>query len=158
MIQIAKDLVTEILKTYCKTQQIFYEEKDFERIKINPTAIVLAGKEQLRENRRKVGKWTDPVSGKHYVRSQTYERIQPVEVNLFHRTETDVDEILQALLNNLPKGIDDGMGNWVPIEPATIDWPPDQKERSLGVLIIRFIGGIYKDTELGKFTQLYVQS
>lgn len=158
MIQKAKDLLTDILKTNCKVQQIFYEEKDFERIKVSPTAIVLAGKEQLGERRRKVGKWTDAVSGKRYVRSQTYERIQPMEVNLFHRTEADVDEILQALLNNLPKGMDDGAGNWVPIEPATIDWPPDQKERSLGVLIIRFMGGIYKDVELENFTQLNVQS
>ncbi|GAB6173281.1 MAG: hypothetical protein QMC95_06525 [Desulfitobacteriaceae bacterium] len=149
MIQAAKDLITEILKTQCGVTQIYRDDDAFERIKSNPCAILLANKEELNEKKRKVSKWAD-ATDRHFVRSQVYERILPVEVNIFHKTEDLVNDVLQMLLANLPGGMDDGKGNWVPIEPATIEWPPDQKERALAVLIIKFISGVYKDHELPK--------
>lgn len=147
MIQAAKDTITEILKS-AGVKQVFYDDNAFERAKAVPSAIVLAAKEELKDMRRKVSIWKDEATGKSYLRSQRYERTLPVEVNIFHRTEELADTIVQALLAGLPDGIDDGLGNWTPVEPSTIDWPPDQKERALAVVFIRFRGGIYKDEEL----------
>ncbi|GAB6170781.1 hypothetical protein JCM15765_02590 [Paradesulfitobacterium aromaticivorans] len=154
MIQLAKDLLTEILKNQCGVSHIFRDDDAFDRIKANPSAILLGNKEELSEKRRKVSKWTDQSTGKEYMRSQIYERVLPIEMNILHRTEDQVDGIIRLLLANLPKGMDDGLGNWVPIEPSTIDWPPDQKERALGVVIIRFRGGVYVDKELPKRASL----
>jgi len=147
MLKIAKETVTEILKTEAGVKQIYYDENAFGRAKANPSAIILAGKEKLREMRRKSAKFTDE-NGTTILRSQVYERTLPVEVNIFHRTEEQVDEVICSLLGGLPKGIDDGKGNWTPIEPAGIEWPPDQKERSLAVVFLNFVGGIYRDKKL----------
>lgn len=153
MIQVAKDTITEILKS-AGVKQIFYDDDAFNRSKANPSAIILANKEELKNKRRKACIWTDPATGKRYLRSQKYERVLPIEVNIFHRTEELADEIARALLANLPDGIDDGLGNWTPVEPSTIDWPPDQKERALAVVFIKFIGGIYQDRELAAYAKL----
>lgn len=153
MIQIAKDTITGILNNI-GVKQVYYDDDAFNRSKANPSAIILANKEELKDKRRKVCIWSDPATGKRYLRSQRYERILPIEVNIFHRTEELADEIARALLAGLPDGIDDGLGNWTPIEPSTIDWPPDQKERALAVVFIKFIGGIYQDRELAAYTRL----
>lgn len=151
MIKVAKDLLTGILKNQ-KVNQIHWGEDAFGRIKINPAAIILAQKEELEERRRKAVKWTDTVTGQKYLRRQIYKRILPIEVNLFHKTEEQVDELIKGLLANLPKGIDDGKGNYTAIEPKGIDWPPDQKERALAVVFLQFIGGIYKDEPITTYT------
>lgn len=153
MIKIAKDTITEILKD-AGVKQIFFDDSAFDRAKANPAVIVLANKEELQEKRRKVCIWTDTATGKRYLRSQRYERILPIEVNIFHRTEEQADEIARALLAGLPDGVDDGQGNWTPIMPSAIDWPPDQKERALAVVFIKFAGGIYRDQELAVYTKL----
>lgn len=149
MIRLAKDLLTNILKDHgVPVSGIFYDDSAFERIKTNPSAIILAMKEELNEVRRKVAKWEDPVTHQRYARHQKYERVLPIEVNIFHKNEEMVDEIIQGLLADLPNGIDDGTGNYVPITPAPIDWPPDQKERALAVVMIKFTFGVYKDVPL----------
>lgn len=152
MIQIAKDLITEILKDY-GLKQIFYDDDAFERGKVNPSAIILANKEEIKELRKKVGIWTDISTGKKYLRTQKYERILPIEVNIFHKTEEDADKIVCHLLAQLPKGTEDN-DNHIFIEPVQIDWPPDQKSRALAVVIIKFKGGIYYDKELATYTNI----
>jgi hypothetical protein len=154
IIKLAKELITDILSEL-GVKQVFTEEADLERIKSNPTAVILAHKEKLDERRRKVAKWTDD-SGQKFIRYQMFQRMLPLEINLFHSTEEAVDQILVNLLTRLPKGMYDGKGNWVEIAPSGIEWPPEQKNRSLGVLFILFVGGIYRDQPLATIEEVNI--
>ncbi len=156
MIKLAKDLISNILRNH-GVKQISFTEEGFERIKIYPSAIILAEKEKLVENRRKVCKWTDEQTGKRYLRWQIYDRLLPISVNLFHQTEEKVDELLiLPLLSDLPKGMDDGKRNYVSIVPAGIEWPPEQKERALAVVFIQFVTGVYDDVPIDTFNDINV--
>lgn len=155
MIDLAKSMLTDLLQQE-GVKQIEQDDDAFDRIKAFPSAILLAGTEKLNEMRRKAKRWKDPATGKMMVRTQKYERSLPLEVNVFHKDETSANAILTGLLRRMPKGMYDADNNWIRITSSGIDWPPGQKGRALGVLVVTFTGGIYQDKELATFREVEI--
>lgn len=148
MIAIAKGLVTDLLiQAGISKAGIYHEESAFDRVKALPFSVVLAGDEKFEEKKRRVTKFTAQ-DGRRFMRHQRFERLSPLEITVMHKTEDAVDNVLTAVLEAVPDGVEDGKGNYVPIRPAGIQWMTDQRDRAGAVLVLHFVGGIYQDKEM----------
>lgn len=94
-------------------------------------------------------------------RRKAFDRKLAFTVIIGDYTEEAVEGMFEGFLGSLDNGIDIN-GNFVPIEPEGADWV-DKDDSILKAKVavqvkINFDGGIYKDTDFAKLTELEIES
>lgn len=100
-------------------------------------------------------------TGAQKKRRKVFDRTLAFVVVIGDYTDEAVETRLESFLSGLDRGIMVD-GNYVPIEVEEADWVDDDdsilKAKVAVQVKIRFDGGIYKDTDIGKLSQLEVES
>ncbi len=94
-------------------------------------------------------------------RRKVFDRKLAFTVIIGDYTEEAVEGMFESFLGSLDNGIEIN-GNFVPIEPEGADWV-DKDDSILKAKVavqvkINFDGGVYKDTDFAKLTELEIES
>lgn len=102
--------------------------------------------------------YTDQTGGRHK-RLKVFSRESTFDVIIGDADPDKVESIFETFMTGLDRGIYID-GNYVYIEPGEAEWADDEdsilKSKMAVKVGIRFIGGIYKDSDLGKLTDIEI--
>ena len=102
--------------------------------------------------------YTDQEGGRHK-RSKVFSRESSFDVIIGDADPDQVEAIFEAFMTGLDRGIYID-GNYVYIEPGEAEWADDEdsilKSKMAVKISIKFIGGIYKDTDLSKLSDIEI--
>ena len=134
-------------------------QKSLEKSQESHIGAVLFESEALSRNGSKT--YYIDQEGAQKKRRKVFERKLTFTVVIGDYTDDAVETMFEAFLNNLDRGIYVD-GNFVPIEVEGADWVNKDdsilKAQVAVQIRIRFVGGLYRDTNFAKVTDIEVES
>lgn len=159
MIALYKTYIEEILKKIGLSGRIYTSLKELKQYSGAELGGILASEEKFNRNGTRAYVSKDD---KECIRKKVWDRDTNILVVLAGKTETETDEIMVEFLKSIDSGIDDKNGNWVSIECQKGDWVEDMdsvlRNKMAIQLLITFKGGVYKDSEITKISNIKVES
>ncbi|MPM49960.1 hypothetical protein SDC9_96694 [bioreactor metagenome] len=151
-------LLEKIKETGLKTKP-YTTRKALERSQDSHIGAVLFENENFARNGSK--KLYSDQTGAQKKRRKVFDRTLAFVVIIGDYTDEAVEIRLESLLSSLDRGIMVA-GNYVPIEVEAADWVDEDdsilKAKVAVQVKIRFDGGIYKDTDIGKLSNIEIES
>lgn len=137
----------------------YTSEKALEKSQESHIGAVLFESEAILRNGSKT-RYKDQ-EGAQKKRRKVFDRKLAFTVIIGDYTEEAVEGMFERFLGSLDNGLDVN-GNYVPIEPEGADWV-DKDDSILKAKVavqvkINFDGGLYKDTDFAKLTELEIES
>lgn len=155
----AKQYLLDKLKASGLKSKPHTTQKGVERSQESHIGAVLFDNETYTRNGSKT-RYSDQ-TGARKKRRRVFDRTLAFTVLIGDYTDDAVEEMLERFIANLDRGIEVA-GNFVPIEVEGADWV-DSDDSTLKAKVavqvrVRFDGGIYKDTDFAKVTELAIES
>lgn len=155
----AKQYLVERLKAAGLKSKPHTTQKALERSQESHVGAVLFENESFARNGSKT-RYSDQ-TGAQKKRRKVFDRTIAFTVLIGDYTDDAVETMLESFLSGLDRGIMVD-GNFVPLEVEGADWVDSDdsilKAKVAVQVKIRFDGGIYKDTDFSKVSELEIES
>lgn len=155
----AKQYLVEKLKEAGLKSKPHTTQKALERSQESHVGAVLFENESFARNGSKT-RYSDQ-TGAQKKRRKVFDRTIAFTVLIGDYTDDAVETMLESFLSGLDRGIMVD-GNFVPLEVEGADWVDSDdsilKAKVAVQVKIRFDGGIYKDTDFSKVSELEIES
>ena len=155
MITECKRWLAEILKE-AQVERVSLEPEDESKRTAVPFAVLIAGDESLKRAGSRVAV-EDLADGTRAYRKRLWRRTLPLQLRLTHRTEDDADRVLDEVLAQVFRGLDDAGGNHITVKAGALAWGEEksvQAQRCKVVLPLTFEGGVYRDLRVSLLTDV----